>query len=115
MTTSLLNDDLLLKVNTVGDSAAFGEDNLLKIKTITRLKKLLQREKQGWLRVLHGRTGVGLTIGEFNTIVLALVSQGWCSLKEGRQGGVLVVFNENFTAVNVPELMTEPDQHNENR
>jgi hypothetical protein len=42
-----------------------------------------------------------------------LVSEGWCSLKEGRQGGVKVVFNELFNTVNVPELITEPDQHNE--
>src|SRR6478752_7490915 len=101
--TTLLNDDLMLRVNTIGDPASLREDSLLKIKTITRLKKLLQREKQGWLGVLHGRTGVGLSVSEFNTIVLGLVSEGWCSLKEGRQGGVKVVFNEAFTSVNVPE------------
>jgi hypothetical protein len=110
---SLLSDDLLLKVNTVGDPSSFSEDGMLKIKTITRLKRLLQREKNGYLRVLHGRTGVGLSASEFNTIVRGLVSEGWCSLKEGRQGGVKVVFNELFNTVNVPELITEPDQHNE--
>ena len=113
--TTLLNDDLLLNVNTVGDPATFSEDGLLKIKTIVRLKKLLQREKQGYLRVLHGRTGVGLSVAEFNSIVRGLVSEGWCSLKEGRQGGVTVVFNEAFNTVNVPELITEPDRHNETR
>jgi hypothetical protein len=105
--TSLLNDDVLQK--------ALSDDGLLKIKTIVRLRKLLQREKKGFLGVLHARTGVGLTVAEFNTIVRGLVNEGWCSLKEGRQGGVTVLFNENFTAVNVPELMTEPDQHNETR
>ena len=105
--TSLLTDDLLQKV--------ISDDGLLKIKTIVRLKKLLQREKKGFLGVLHARTGVGLTVAEFNTIVRGLVSEGWCSLKEGRQGGVTVVFNETFTNVNVPELLTEPDQHNEQR
>jgi hypothetical protein len=113
--TTLLSDDLLLKVNTVGDPASFTEDALLKIKTIVRLKKLLQREKHEYLRVLHARTGVGLSVSEFNAIVCGLVTEGWCSLKEGRQGGVKVVFNEQFTSVNVPELITEPDQHNEQR
>lgn len=100
--TTLLSDDLLLKVNTVGDPASFSDGGMLKIKTIARLKKLLQREKQGYLRVLHQRTGVGLTVEEFNTIVCGLVACGWCALKEGRQGGVTVVFNEQFTNVNVP-------------
>jgi hypothetical protein len=105
--TTLLNDDLLQTV--------ISDDGLLKIKTIVRLKKLLQREKKGFLGVLHARTGVGLTVAEFNAIVRGLVSEGWCSLKEGRQGGVTVVFNEAFNNVNVPELITEPDQHNETR
>jgi hypothetical protein len=100
---NLLSDNALLTVNTVGDPAIFSENGMLKIKTITRLKKLLQREKQGYVRVLHSRTGVGLTVADFNTIVRGLVSNGWCSLKEGRQGGVLVVFNDKFTTINVPE------------
>ena len=93
--TSLLKDDVLQKV--------ISDDGLLKIKTITRLKRLLQREKKGFLGVLHARTGVGLTVAEFNTIVLGLVGEGWCSLKEGRQGGVIVVFNEALNNVNVPD------------
>jgi hypothetical protein len=101
--TTLLSDDLLLRVNTVGDPANFSEDGLLKIKTITRLKKLLQREKRGYIRVLHARTGVGLTVEDFNAIARGLVASGWCSFRQGRQGGVLVVFNEQFNSVNVPE------------
>jgi hypothetical protein len=112
---SLLSDDVMLTINTVGDPAAFSDEGLLKIKTIVRLKKLLQREKQGYLRVLHARTGVGLSVSEFNAIVTGLVSEGWCSLKEGRQGGVLVDFNSEFNTINVPELVTEPDKHNEQR
>lgn len=101
---NVLSDDSLLTINTVGDPAIFSEDAMLKIKTLTRLKKLLQREKKGYLRVLHARTGVGLSVTDFNTIVRGLVSEGWCSLKEGRQGGVVVVFNEVFVNVNVPEV-----------
>ena len=100
---NLLSDDALLTINTVGDPAAFSEDGMLKIKTTIRLKKLLQREKRGWLRVLHARCGVGLTVAEFNNIVHGLAACDWCSLKEGRQGGALVVFNEAFNSVNVPE------------
>ena len=102
--SNLLSADALLTINTVGDPAAFSEDGLLKIKTITRLKRLLQREKKGYLRVLHARCGVGLNIADFNTIVRGLVNETWCSLKEGRQGGVVVVFNEHFNTVNVPDV-----------
>jgi hypothetical protein len=70
------------------------EDGQLKIRTVRRLQKLLQREKKGYLKVLHSRTGVGLTVPEFTTIVQGLVEKGVCCLKEGREGGVIVVFNE---------------------
>lgn len=100
--TTLLNDDLLLRANLISDSA-LTENGSLKIKTITRLKKLLQREKQGYLGVLHQRTGWGLPVAEFTEIVRGLVACGWCSLREGRQGGVKVIFNEQFTNVNVPD------------
>jgi len=56
------------------------------------------------VKVLHARCGVGLTVTDFNTIVRGLENIGWCFLKEGRQGGVLVVFNEQFNSVNVPEV-----------
>jgi hypothetical protein len=102
--SNLLSADALLTINTVGDPASFTEDGMLKIKTITRLKRLLQREKTLYLRVLHARCGVGLSVADFNTIVRGLVNETWCSLKEGRQGGVVVVFNEHFQSVNVPEL-----------
>jgi len=84
------------------DAAFLSDDAFLKIRTIRRLKKLLQREKQGYIRVLHGRCGVGLTVEEFDTIVMGLGD--WCYLKQGAQGGVLVVFNEQFNNVNVPEV-----------
>jgi hypothetical protein len=107
---TLLSDDLLLRVNTVGDPSTFSEDGMLKIKTITRLRKLLQREKKGYLRVLHARTGVGLTVEDFNLLVRVLAGEGWCSLREGRQGGVLVVFNEQFNNVDVPDVPSTSDQ-----
>jgi hypothetical protein len=109
---NLINDDALFTINAVADPATFSEDAMLKIKTITRLKKLLQREKQGYLRVLHARTGVGLSVSDFNTIVRGLVEEQWCVLKEGRQGGVTVVVNEHFTNINVPEAAPSEVEHN---
>lgn len=100
---NMLRDDLLLTINTVGDPASFSEDGLLKVKTLVRLKRLLQREKKGYLRVLHARTGVGLSVTEFNSIVTGLVNSQWCYLSEGREGGVKVIFNEAFSTVDVAD------------
>lgn len=74
---------------------------LLKVKATLRLRKLLQREKRGYQNALHARCGVGLTVVQFDDIVKGLVANGWCYQKEGTQGGVIVVFNENFSDVNV--------------
>lgn len=68
---------------------------LLRVKATLRLRKLLQREKQNYQNVLHGRCGVGLTIVEFDSIVQGLVEQKFCYLREGSQGGVIVVLNEH--------------------
>jgi hypothetical protein len=45
---------------------------------------------------------LGLTVEDFDSIVKLLVSEGWCSLKVGGQGGTLVVLNEQPS--NVPEV-----------
>jgi len=86
------------------DTTFLSDGAFLKIKTIRRLRKVLQREKQGYLRVLHARCGVGLTVDEFDSIVKTIADSGWCCLKEGGQGGVKVVFAEQFNNVNVPEV-----------
>jgi hypothetical protein len=88
----------MIEMNFLSDEA------FLKIKTIRRLRKVLQREKQGYIRVLHARCGVGLTVEEFDYIVKAITDSGWCYLKEGGQGAVKVVFAERFNNVNVPEV-----------
>ena len=95
----LSNESMLLTTNS-----DLNEGTRLKIATIGRLKRLLQREKQGFLKVLHRRCGVGLSTSEFNAVVLGLSDQNWCYLREGRQGGVTVVFNEHFNNVNVPDV-----------
>lgn len=88
--STALSDFAMLTINP----ATISSEDRLKIRTSVRLKKLLQREKQGYIRVLHARTGVGLTSAEFSAIVQSLVDECWCFFKEGRQGGVLVVLNE---------------------
>jgi hypothetical protein len=97
----LSNEAMLL---TVAGDRSISEDGVLKIKTIGRVKRLLQREKHNYIRVLHARCGIGLTAEEFNTIVLGLIEQNWCYLREGDKGGVIVVFNEAFVNVTVPEV-----------
>jgi hypothetical protein len=69
---------------------------LLRVKATLRLRKLLQREKHNYQNVLHGRCGVGLTAAEFDSIVQGLVEKKFCCLREGSQGGVIVVVNEEI-------------------
>ncbi len=80
------------------------DETFLKIKAHVHLRKLLQREKQGYQSVLHRRVGVGLTFAEFDAVVKELVASGWCFCKEGKQGGILITFNEVFEKVNVPGI-----------
>lgn len=79
------------------------DDGFNTIKTMHRLRTVLQREGKGYLRALHSRCGVGLTIKQFDSIVRALVDSQWCSLKEGSQGAMLVVFNQQLRDSNVPQ------------
>ena len=64
------------------------------IKTMHRLRTVLQREKQGYLRALHARCGVGLTINQFDSIVQALVDSQWCKTQVGSLGATLVIYNQ---------------------
>jgi hypothetical protein len=86
------------------DPTFLSDEAFLKIKAIRRVRKLLQREKHIYLRVLYARCGVGLTEKDFDYIVTTIVDSGWCSLKTGTLGAVTVVFNEQFNNVNVPEV-----------
>jgi hypothetical protein len=86
------------------DQTFLSDEAFLKIKTIRRVRKLLQREKQIYLRVLYARCGVGLTAKDFDYIVKTIADSGWCSLKTGALGAVTVIFNEQFNSVNVPEV-----------
>lgn len=94
------------------------DEAFLKIKAAHRLHKLLQREKTLYQQAAHRRCGVGLTVDEFDEIVQATIRSGWCTAKEGPNGGVLLTFVEVFADVKLPEeaerlLLTEPDQNHE--
>jgi hypothetical protein len=83
------------------------------LRAIHRLRKVLQREGKVYFTELHKRCGVGLSTEQFTTIVNDLAASQWCYVKEGRLGARLVVFNEAFRAVNVPE-MQEREQWEKN-
>jgi hypothetical protein len=97
------------------DSIFLSPEGFARVKAMHRLQTVLQREGKGYLRTLHARCGVGMTNEQFDNIVRVLAHNGLCNLKEGALGATLVVFNEAFSAVKVPELITGPDQHNETR
>jgi hypothetical protein len=82
----------------------FIDQSLRKLRTIRALRKVLAREGKGYQSQLHRRCGIGLTVEEFDDIVkrLASTEPAWCSLKEGTNGGVMVVFNEDFANVPTP-------------
>ena len=72
------------------------EEGFLRIKTMHRLRTVLQREGEEYLRKLHARCGVGLTNDQFDDIVKMLEAFHWCSLKEGALGATLVVLNPDY-------------------
>jgi hypothetical protein len=80
------------------------DEGFATIKTMHRLRTVLQREGKGYLRALHCRCGVGLTNKEFDSIVNTLAKTEWCSIQEGAQGAKLVVFNQQIRDSYVPEV-----------
>ncbi|MGA2876921.1 MAG: hypothetical protein ABSE82_15485 [Nitrososphaerales archaeon] len=72
------------------------DEGFNKLKANYRVRKVLQREGKVYLRELHGRCGVGLTVEEFDTCIEVLADTGWCSVQVGRQGAKLVVLNEEY-------------------
>jgi hypothetical protein len=82
---------------------------LLKVKALDRLRSVLLREGKGYQNVLHKRCGDGLTPEQFDKhVVQILVDHHICVRIMGERSPVTLMLNRN-----VPELITEPDQHNE--
>jgi hypothetical protein len=79
------------------------DEAFLRIKAAHKLHKMLQKEKTIYQQQALRRCGVGLTVPEFDEIVQATVSSGWCTAKAGPNGGVLLTFAEAFNDVHLPE------------
>jgi len=83
----------------------FNDDKLmLRLNVVHKLRKLLQRDGEGYKSALYRRVGVGLTEEEFEFCVKMLEISGWCVLTKGKQDAVILKFNEQFNNVNVPEI-----------
>lgn len=86
----------------------------LKVKALDRLQSVLLREGKGYQNVLHKRCGDGLTPEQFDKhVVQILVDHHACVRIVGERGAVTLMLNTD--APEKTELMTEPDQHNEQR
>lgn len=67
------------------------DEGFARIKAMHRLQTVLTREGREYLRELHKRCGVGLTVEQFDNIVKQLEFNGFCTLKQGALGGTLVI------------------------
>lgn len=83
------------------------DEGFLLVKTMYKVLKILRREKQSYLTSLQYRCGVGLSTEQFNHVVKTLAERQWFYLKQGGQGATLVVFNDQFTDITVPEVPVE--------
>lgn len=63
---------------------------MLKLNVVHKLRKWLQREKQGYKSVLHRRVGVGLTEAEFDWCVKMLEISDCCTVTTGDKGAVIL-------------------------
>jgi hypothetical protein len=86
------------------------EQGFARVNAMHRLQTVLVREGKGYLRALHARCGVGMTNEQFDNIVKQLAHNGWCSLKEGALGAMLVVINEEPASVEPVETPVETIQ-----
>jgi hypothetical protein len=73
----------------------FKDDNLmLRLNVVHKLRRWLQREKQGYKSVLHRRIGVGLTEADFNWCVKMLEVSDCCTVTTGDKGAVILTVSE---------------------
>jgi hypothetical protein len=70
----------------------FSYETYLRVNASQRLMKLTQREKELYKKEAYRRCGHGLTSDQFDEVVQALVSEGWCTSKEGPLGGVVLTY-----------------------
>lgn len=73
----------------------FKDDNLmLKLNVVHKLRKWLQREKQGYKNQLLRRVGVGLTAADFDWCVTMLEISDCCTVEVGDKGAVILKFKD---------------------
>jgi hypothetical protein len=79
------------------------EEGFTTIKTMHRLRKVLQREGQNYQSQLFKQCGLGLTAEQFDNILKKLAASGWCTLQEGALGATMVILNEQVRDACVPQ------------
>jgi hypothetical protein len=78
------------------------EEELLRMQAKHKLREILQREKQVYLKELHRRCAVGLSTKQFEEVVEELIGAGWCSRNKGPKRGTMLVVNELWSATPLP-------------
>lgn len=78
------------------------DEELLRMQATHKLRVILQREKQVYVKSLHRRCGVGLSTQQFDEIVEDLIGAGWCSRNKGPKRGTMLVVNELWSATKFP-------------
>ena len=78
------------------------DEDMLRMQATHKLRVILQREKQVWVKTLHRRCGVGLSTAQFNEVIDNLVAAGWCSRNKGPKRGTLLVVNEQWAGQPLP-------------
>ena len=84
----------------------FKDDNLmLRLNVVHKVRKWLQREKQGYKSQLHRRIGVGLAEADFEWCIKILEVSGCCTVTTGGKGGTILTLKEpaNATTLYSPE------------
>lgn len=78
------------------------EEELLRLQAAHKLRVILQREKQVYVKTLHRRCGVGLSTAQFDEVIEHLIGAGWCSRNKGPNRGTMLVVNEQWSAQPLP-------------
>jgi hypothetical protein len=78
------------------------DEELLRMQATHKLRVILQREKQVYVKALHRRCGVGLSTQQFDEVVEELIGAGWCSRNKGPKRGTMLVVNELWSATPIP-------------
>lgn len=80
------------------------EEELLRLQAAHKLRVILQREKQVYVKELHRRCAVGLSTLQFDAVIEQLVGAGWCSRNKGPKRGTVLVVNELWASQPLPEV-----------